>query len=515
MKRNSSKPKRRYGDAGFTLVELVVVIAVLAILAGVGAVAYTGYIEYTHKGVDRQTVGEMIHAIELADYSDSSLIPEGGSATVYLSASGTSAFDGSKTSEFKTAIEDALGDLSAVKLSYSDWEGSIDAATLSSLLTQIDTTSADSAIKQYIDAEGTASFSGDINEYWADVETLIDRFNAASGGGDDESQGYLSKIVSYSANSANRDNIVSWFTGGSAELPNSSDVTVEAGVIVATNYAFASWVEKNHGGELTEEQKEVITGFKFDGAELEAVSYLTLTGEPWSTYKTEYQKVKVEGGKSQAEMDVLAFLGIMEAAKTMDPDGTLSDKAFVPEARKVVGSVSSVLDKSVSISELQKLVTTLVSGKETSIIAISASKNGGVLSFTVTPGEANPRNNSGTGNAVVEPTDCNEKTHHTALTAAYDQNTNVILKAGTIPVTSIELCGIKDELKTCTITGQTTRVISMSVTLVSGGECLSVSGSGTSWSLTATEHGTAKIKVTVEYWDDKGTRELEYTVNVH
>ena len=513
MKRNSSRtnPKRSLG--GFTLVELIVVIAILAILAGVGAVAYTGYIEYTKKGLDKQTVGEIMNAIELANYSDSSLIPDGSTATVYLTSNGVSAFSGSKTTEINDAIKDALGDLSAVKLNYSDWEG-FDAATLSSLLTQIDTTSADSAIKQYIDAEGTASFSGDINEYWADVETLIDKFNAAYGGGDDESQGYLSKIVQYSANSANRDNIVSWFTGGSATLPSSSDVTVEAGVIVATNYAFASWVEKNYGGVLTEEQKEKVAQLKFDGASLNPASYLTLSGAPWDTYKTEYQS-KEGDKKSQAEMDVLAFLGIMEAAKTMDPTGTLSDKAFVPEARKVVGSVSSVLDKSVSISELQKLVTTLVSGKETSIIAISASKNGGVLSFTVTPGEANPRNNSGTGNAVVEPTDCNEKTHHTALTAAYDQNTNVILKAGTIPVTSIELCGIKDELKTCTITGQTTRVISMSVTLVSGGECLSVSGSGTSWSLTATGHGTAKIKVTVGYWNGKGTRELEYTVNVH
>ena len=58
---------------GFTLVELVVTIAVLAILAGVGAVAYTGYIEYANKGKDRATVGEIINAIQLADYADPTL----------------------------------------------------------------------------------------------------------------------------------------------------------------------------------------------------------------------------------------------------------------------------------------------------------------------------------------------------------------------------------------------------------------------------------------------------------
>ena len=49
------------------MVELIVVIAILAILAGVGTVAYTGYIRAAHKGVDRQTVGDLIYAAQLAD----------------------------------------------------------------------------------------------------------------------------------------------------------------------------------------------------------------------------------------------------------------------------------------------------------------------------------------------------------------------------------------------------------------------------------------------------------------
>ena len=53
---------------GFTLVELVVVIAIMAILAGVGTVAYSGYISATNKGLDRQTVGNIMRAIEYVPY---------------------------------------------------------------------------------------------------------------------------------------------------------------------------------------------------------------------------------------------------------------------------------------------------------------------------------------------------------------------------------------------------------------------------------------------------------------
>ena len=116
MKQNSSQQKRK--TKGFTLVELIVVIAILAILSAVGAVAYTGYIEHTKKGLDKQTVGEIIHAIELANYDDPSLFENGG--VVYISGPDGNGTTGGDTAT-NAALSNALGDLTTVKLTYDGW----------------------------------------------------------------------------------------------------------------------------------------------------------------------------------------------------------------------------------------------------------------------------------------------------------------------------------------------------------------------------------------------------------
>ena len=98
---------------GFTLVELIVVIAILAILAAVAYPVYNGYIDYTHKGVDRQTAGEVIHAIELANYDDPSLFENGG--VVYISGPDGNGTTGGDTAT-NAALSNAVGDLTTVKL---------------------------------------------------------------------------------------------------------------------------------------------------------------------------------------------------------------------------------------------------------------------------------------------------------------------------------------------------------------------------------------------------------------
>ena len=129
MKRNSSTNTRTHalGRAGFTLVELLIVIAILAILAGIGAVGYTGYIEYTKKGLDKQTVGEIMNALQLADYSDPTLFGSKPQGMIVLSSEGVV---GTTTARQK-ALDDA--GLNST-LQYGKWDNAPDAAYVKSII---------------------------------------------------------------------------------------------------------------------------------------------------------------------------------------------------------------------------------------------------------------------------------------------------------------------------------------------------------------------------------------------
>ncbi len=429
MKRNSSKPKRRYGDAGFTLVELVVVIAVLAILAGVGAVAYNGYIDYANKGNDRALVGEIIHALELADYSNPDLIPDGEPAIVYITGNGSEALSMNNAGALTSAMEDAFGDLNTVKLAYTKW-GGIDAAALSDLASKISGagSSAKTYITDYLDNGGVASFAGNIPGYWSDVETLIQLQNA-TGGKDD----YLATLVSFVTNDANKANFLEALSGDTSKWGTVVDVANQAqfGALIAGNYAFASWVESKHPEALSNSYiSDTIASFKVRPGTrptLTLYSNLVSENEDFKKLVEEYQRTP-EGGESQARIDAKAFLGLMEAGAMYlptDPGAELpKDTDFTAQMDKVVTTASGVLAKNTTIANLSEIAELAGSG---SVITVTAEKKNGILSFDVNPDDADPglQNQSAGGGGEVETPTCNQK-HDTNLTVVAVANGAVL-----------------------------------------------------------------------------------------
>ena len=95
-------------NKGFSLVELIVVIAIMAILVGVAVPVYTQYITSANESVDKQTAGEVKHAIEVV-LIDPSVTDTPEYNTITLTE------DGLKYSNNGTAVDTEDDFLKAVK----------------------------------------------------------------------------------------------------------------------------------------------------------------------------------------------------------------------------------------------------------------------------------------------------------------------------------------------------------------------------------------------------------------
>lgn len=61
--------KKKMNDKGFSLVELIIVIAIMAILIAVLAPQYLKFVERSRKSADRDTVDQLVRAVQI-DYAD-------------------------------------------------------------------------------------------------------------------------------------------------------------------------------------------------------------------------------------------------------------------------------------------------------------------------------------------------------------------------------------------------------------------------------------------------------------
>lgn len=462
MARNSYKARPRRGLGGFTLVELVVVIAVLAILAGVGAVAYNGYIEYAKKGVDIKTVGEIEHALEVADYADPGLI--NGRIQIFFTDDNGIVIPTDVSHKVSDALEDAFGEgaLPNTKPSYEKW-GSVQSSnySLGGLNFKKDT-DLESLIDNYVQAisnGGAASFAGEIDTLWAAVVGLVELSEKADPndpvgkmfGFDSDDKGTLfEKAIEYSTTS-NKDTLLKTWTTDPSSNPVNQDAiflldSKNAAAAVARNYSFASYALRHPS--TTKEMKETLYAYmdtsKGMGNSI-AQQYPTdanFADGSWTSIKRDY----VTSG--QARIDAEAFISLMNVADKVDLNKTgdeTDDRAYLNTLGNYTDELAILLSDPSLLETLQDSTSSgFTTVNSDNGISFAAQKINGVLVFTdFSNPDADPTGGSPT---VVEEEECTE-THNTAITIEYN-NGKPEIKDG---VSEINLCSKNSKYKTCTV----------------------------------------------------------------
>lgn len=85
--------KLKKNKKGFTLVELIVVVAILGVLMAVLVPQYIQYVETSREGVDRSTISEIYHAMEITAASKETALT-GDQLTITVAEKGGVTYSG-------------------------------------------------------------------------------------------------------------------------------------------------------------------------------------------------------------------------------------------------------------------------------------------------------------------------------------------------------------------------------------------------------------------------------------
>ncbi len=212
--------------------------------------------------------------------------------------------------------------------------------------------------------------------------------------------------------------------------------------IMARNYLLAEYVANNSTYHVSEDALEQLKSYQ---AAVDDLFHRLLTGEGLNLYESSMggdldalrtaaaNYIAVVDGRSQAQADAEAFYALMstiDAASTSDADGnvahdTADSDEYMASMRAYANMIGAVLNNQVSAGDVSE-VNAKIDASD-SVVVICATKTNGVLSFTVSPADADPRDSGDSGETEkVAPTD---KTTSIAATITED---SIVITPSTI-----------------------------------------------------------------------------------
>ena len=131
--------KKKMNDKGFSLVELIIVIAIMAILIAVLAPQYLKFVERSRKSADRDTVDQVIRAVQI-DFADPESALDADGATLTIKNSGDAVAGGTNATNLTNILKNAGIDLADIKLKSSKWHDGDGGAAVTQIVIKFSST---------------------------------------------------------------------------------------------------------------------------------------------------------------------------------------------------------------------------------------------------------------------------------------------------------------------------------------------------------------------------------------